>query len=311
MAETDVSTSEETAPEEGEAAAAEPAVIKVAPSSRRNLLSLAAPAAGALVVGAGGGYFLGRSRGGAAYTGGDSHSVFTYDESATGPDRWGEIDPHNTACSAGNEQSPIDITPRRLQPVPWLSGFQTKYKPTKARVINTGYTFQVNYDPGSRLILQEREYDLLQFHFHTPSEHLVNGKPADMELHLVHRLVGTTSTLAVVGLLISAGSESPLLAKFWERMPPNKETNQGKESATGVTLDVTEVLPANREFWMYGGSLTTPPCSQDVTWILLKEGIQASRAQIAKFSAAYGKNARPVQPLKERFIFEKAPSETA
>jgi carbonic anhydrase len=290
----------ETAPEE-----AAPEVIHVAAparSGRRGLLAAGVGAA-ALVVGAGGGFIVGRASGGTGYdaaAGDPHHPSFTYD-GETGPDHWGELSPLTEVCGRGNLQSPVDITPRKLHQVDWLEPLKIEYKATPTRLLHTGYTFQVNYDPGSKLTFLGAEYEVVQFHFHTPSEHLVNGRPADMELHVVHARKGAPNFLAVLGVLISAGAENPLLAKFWQAMPekPSKETK------AGGSLNVADALPANRDYWTYSGSLTTPPCTERVTWLLLKESIQASRGQIGRFTEVFGKNARPVQPLGDRFVMEK------
>ena len=291
----------ETAAEE-----ATPEVIHVAAparSGRRGLLTAGVGAA-ALVVGAGGGYFVGRLGAGGGYdtaAGDPHHPKFTY-EGETGPDHWGELSPLTEVCARGNLQSPVDITPRKLHQVDWLEPLKIEYKPTPARAVHTGYTFQVNYDPGSKLTYLGADYEVVQFHFHTPSEHLVNGRPYDMELHIVHARKGAPDFLAVLGVLINAGAENPLFAKFWQSMPDKPAT---KEIKAGGSLNVAEALPANRDFWTYAGSLTTPPCTERVTWLLLKEPIQASRAQIGRFAEVFGKNARPVQPLGDRFVIEK------
>jgi carbonic anhydrase len=294
--------SEDPAAEEQTEVAAEPVVrVPPAPRSRRELMLLAGVPAATLLVAGGMGYVAGRATGGASAVD-DSHAVFTYDDSKTGPEHWGEIGHGNSACATGNEQSPIDIAPRRLQGVDWLEPVSFKYKPSRIKVVHTGHTFQVNYEPGSRMTFMGREYELAQLHFHTPGEHLVNGRGADMEVHLVHQTLDASKTLAVLGLMVNAGAENALLARLWERMPDKP----GKEVATPLTLDVTEVLPQGRDYWTYSGSETMPPCNENVTWILLKQPIQASRQQISRLTEVFGKNARPVQPLKERFVLHKA-----
>ncbi len=287
-----------------EAADAPPEVIRVTAPTGPGRRGLLMAGGAALVVGGGAGFFVGRGANSAAYgTPGENpaHPSFAY-EGEKGPEHWGELSPLTDVCGRGNLQSPVDITPRKLNQVDWLEPLKVEYKPTPARLLNTGYTFQLNYDPGSKLTFNGNEYEVVQFHFHTPSEHLVNGRAADMELHIVHARKGAPDFLAVLGVLINAGAENPLLAKFWQAMP-QKETP--KETKAGGSVNVADTLPANRDYWHYTGSLTTPPCTERVNWLLLKQPVQASRDQISQFMQVFGKNARPVQPLGDRFVMEK------
>ena len=233
-----------------------------------------------------------------------AHSAHWSYEGADGPAQWGAIDPHNIACQTGGEQSPIDITPSRLMQVDWLTPITLRYKPAKQlRLVNNGHTYQVNYERGSRMTFLGQEYELVQFHFHTPSEHTVNGRAADMELQLVHAMPDAPSRLAILGILIVEGRENAALAKFWEQMP-QKETKD--PVPLNVELNPQDFIPQNTRYYAYNGSLTTPPCTQGVQWVVLKEAITASRAQIQKFKDVFKMNARPVQPVKDRFIMEEA-----
>jgi len=224
-------------------------------------------------------------------------------EGALGPTHWGEDDPAEATCQIGDEQSPIDIHPSRLMQVDWLTPITLKYKPDKdVELVNNGHTFQVNYDQGSRMTFLGKEYELVQFHWHTPSEHTVNGQPAAMELHLVHATPDSFKRLAVLGILIAEGAENPTMAKFWSQIPEKA----GPPVKTKIEVSATDLIPKNTRYYNYDGSLTTPPCSQGVQWILLKDPITASPAQIEKFRGLFHENARPVQPIKDRFIREEA-----
>ena len=283
---------------------AEPAVIRVpGDGGRRRFLLTGAVAGVSLAIGAAGGALVGRATKAPEIA--DSHPAFAY-TGDLGPERWGDLSPATAACAQGTEQSPVDIVPARLLQVDWLEPLKPAYKPTRARFLQTGYSFQVNYDPGSRLAFGSREYELLQFHFHTPSEHLVAGRPFDMELHLVHATPDAFQRLAVLAVFIRAGGENRFLARFWDRVAARE--SPAETIIPTLMLDITEALPANRDYYFYDGSLTTPPCSEPVLWLILKEPIQASRAQIDRFAGVFGQNARPVQALGGRFVRERAPS---
>ena len=233
---------------------------------------------------------------GAAVAKDDAHADaphWSYD-GATGPDRWGDLEDGNALCKLGGAQSPVDLS--GAMRVAALAGLQTAYGSTRVKVTNNGHTFQVNADKGSTLTLDGKKYDLLQFHFHTPSEHTVDGKSFPLEMHLVHQ--AADKSLAVIGVFIAEGSPNVVLGKFWEKMPKA----QG-EVDTGVSIDIKELLPrATDEYFTYAGSLTTPPCSESVRWVVLKQPIQASKTQIASFRTVFAANARPTLPLGARHL---------
>lgn len=240
---------------------------------------------------------------------GPPHPAHWAYEGALGPTHWGEEDPAAASCQLGDEQSPIDIHPSRLLQLDWLTPIQLKYKPDKdVELVNNGHTFQVNYDQGSRMTFLGKEYELVQFHWHTPSEHTVNGQPAAMEVHLVHATPDSFKRLAVLGILITEGAENPTMAKVWGQIPEMpKEDEPVKVVKSKIELNAADLIPRNTLYYNYDGSLTTPPCTQGVQWILLKDSITASRAQIEKFRGMFKENARPVQPIKDRFIREELP----
>lgn len=223
-----------------------------------------------------------------------AHS-WTY-SGATGPDHWGALSSEFAACSSGKEQSPINITQPHTADLPPL---QFAYHPAPLKVIDNGHTIQVNYPPGSTLTVGGKRYDLVQFHFHHPSEEEIDGQRYAMVAHLVHR--SQEGKLAVVAVLIKEGNPNQLISTLWENLPPV----QGKElDKDDVELHVTDLLPANHRYYTFHGSLTTPPCSEGVTWYVLATSMSFSKAQIDKFAGIYPLNARPIQPLGDRRVEE-------
>ena len=211
-----------------------------------------------------------------------------------GPAEWGAMDSAFASCKLGKLQSPIDIVgakPARLPPIKF------NYKPSPLKIVDTGHTIQVNYAAGSFIVVGGVRYELVQFHFHHPSEEKIAGKAHDMVAHLLHR--NAEGKLAVVAVLIDKGGASELMATLWKNIPKEKE----KESAVdGATIDVTQLLPENKDYYTFQGSLTTPPCSEGVTWFVLKTPEKIGDAQVGAFAKIYPLNARPVQPLNGRAI---------
>ena len=212
---------------------------------------------------------------------------------AQGPDHWGELAPEAQVCAAGNEQSPIDLTGAVPADLPKI---EVSYKPQPLRVINNGHTIQVNFQPGSEIAIGKDRYTLLQYHFHHPSEHLVAGNPFAMELHLVHR--HASGQLAVLGAFIKPGKANPIIEAVWKAAP--KE--EGPEQLVGVNWDPSGLLPRERRYFTYAGSLTTPPCSEVVRWVVFATPIEISADQLKTFAALYPMNARPVRPQGRRFL---------
>jgi carbonic anhydrase len=224
---------------------------------------------------------------------GSKNAHWSY-EGPTGPEHWGELDTASVVCKQGGAQSPIDLAnPLR---VPALAGLQLKYAPSKLTITNNGHTIQVNYDKGSSLVLDGKKFDLLQFHFHTPSEHTVDGRTFPLELHLVHQ--ATDKNLAVIGIMLAEGAPSTVLTRFWDRLP-----RAAGEVETNQTINAQDLLPrALDDYFTYSGSLTTPPCTESVRWIVLRRPIEVSKAQIAAFRAIFPMNARPVAPIGARIL---------
>ncbi len=213
-----------------------------------------------------------------------------------GPEYWGNLAKEYKTCSTGEEQSPIDLkktVDAELEPL------QFNYQSTPLNIVNNGHTIQVNYAPGNTLTLDGKKFELLQFHFHDPSEHTVDGSSHPMEVHLVHKNK-ETGQLAVVGMFLDLGEKNETLEAIWEHMPMKKGP---AETVEGVTVNIADLLPQDTQnYFRYYGSLTTPPCSEVVNWIILKEPVKVSSQQVEKFAAIVGENARPAQVQGRRFI---------
>lgn len=219
-------------------------------------------------------------------------------EKLTGPEYWGELDPGNLACVNGSEQSPINVEFPKVKADEKLKGNEIHYGPTTFTLVNNGHTIQANaVTEVNRIVIEGNEYKLSQFHFHTPSEHQFNGQKFDMELHLVHS--DENGKLAVVGLMIQEGNENEQLASMWNGLP-TVETE--KAVSEKHVIDLQALLPQNQTSFQYAGSLTTPPCTEEVQWVVLEQPIEMSKAQIQAFQQIFPDNHRPVQPINEREI---------
>jgi carbonic anhydrase len=216
-------------------------------------------------------------------------------QGAGGPESWGKLQAEFSKCSVGTRQSPIDIRDGvkvQLDPV------QFDYKPSGFRVIDNGHTVQVNVSSGNSIEVLGRRYDLVQFHFHRPSEERINGRQFDMVAHLVHKDID--GRLAVVAVLLDRGSIQPVVQTVWNNLPLEK----GEDVAAKVALDLNALLPADRSYFTYMGSLTTPPCSEGVLWMVMKNPVSISAEQINIFARLYPMNARPIQQVSGRLIKE-------
>ena len=215
-------------------------------------------------------------------------------EGSHGPAHWGALDPAFHTCVAGTHQSPIDIRHATAGNLPAIS---FTYHPSALKLIDNGHTIQANYAPGSFISVAGKKYELLQFHFHHPAEEQVSGTSYPMVAHLVHK--SPEGKLAVVAVLLAQGTENEFVERLWQHLP----TEQGKEiNVPGVTIDASTLLPATRGYFTYDGSLTTPPCTEGVTWFVLKTPVQVSQNEIAAFAGKYPHNARPIQQLHGRAI---------
>ncbi|MCI0504586.1 MAG: carbonic anhydrase family protein [Gammaproteobacteria bacterium] len=228
-----------------------------------------------------------------AVAAGEGHSHWGY-QGHEGPEHWGDMNEKFAVCKTGSTQSPIDINFASLAKGS-IGDIQFIYKDISPEILNNGHTVQVNYGNGSSMKVKDQQYDLVQFHFHTPSENTVNGKAYPMEVHMVHK--NDKGELAVVGVFFKEGEQNAELEKAWSKMPAKAGA---KEMLAGVSLNAAKLLPGSKKFGHFQGSLTTPPCSEGVNWFVMEEPIEASREQIAKFNQVVGDNARPVQPLNGR-----------
>lgn len=214
-------------------------------------------------------------------------------EGETGPDNWGSLSPDYALCAEGTAQSPIDI--RNASELD-LVAIHFDYGETPNSVTNTGHGIQVNVEGDSHILYNGIRYNLLQFHFHAPSEHTIDGQAAAMEVHFVHQ-DPNSGMLAVVGILLEGGEvDNEAYAPVFGNLP----AEAGRTVNTDDSLALSGLLPQARTFYTYQGSLTTPPCSEIVRWLLLDTPVALSAAQIAAYTAIYANNARPVQPLGNR-----------
>ncbi|MBO9716282.1 MAG: carbonic anhydrase [Pseudoxanthomonas sp.] len=220
---------------------------------------------------------------------------WTY-QGETGPTHWSSMAPEFGACSTGHAQSPIDIHAGTSDSGE-LPDIQFAYHPAPLRLIDNGHTVQVDYAPGSFIEVGGHRYQLVQFHFHKPSEESIDGKHYAMVAHLVHK--DSDGRLAVVAVPLAPGAANPMVATLWKNLPARKEA---EVEPKGVQIDASDLLPADHDYYTYMGSLTTPPCSEGVTWFVLKNPSTLSASEIGRFAAVYPMNARPVQPLNGRVV---------
>lgn len=213
-------------------------------------------------------------------------------EKENGPQVWGQLKPEYRICDTGIHQSPIDL----VNPTPTeLPTITFNYQSASVTIRNTGNTIEVAYPKGNWIEIDGTKYHLLQFHFHAPSEHTVAAELSDMEMHLVHE--SDDGTLAVIGVLIKSGNVNTAFDAFWHLMPSVADES---EQVTGVVLNAFDLLPVTKWTYRYDGSLTTPPCSEGVKWLVMTTPIEMSQSQIAAFKAIFNGNNRPVQPLNGR-----------
>lgn len=214
-------------------------------------------------------------------------------EGAGGPAKWGDLDVANKACAVGLQQSPIDVEATIKSQLPAL---KLNWGKSADTIVNNGHTIQLNFAEGSTLALGGVKYKLLQVHFHRPSEHMIGGKNFPMEAHFVHR--NDAGGLAVVGVLMAEGRPNAAFGKIVKSVP----AAEGPAVKADATIDPHALLPHKLSYFRYPGSLTTPPCSEVVEWLLLTDPIQVSATDVAAFAKLYPMNARPVQKDNRRFV---------
>jgi len=216
-------------------------------------------------------------------------------EGAGGPATWGTLKPEFALCARGERQSPIDIRgglPVDLEPV------RFDYRPSAFAVVDNGHTVQVNVPPGNAIEVGGRRYDLVQFHFHRPSEERIDGRQFEMSLHLVHK--DGTGRLAVVAVLFGRGPAHPAVQTVWNNLPLERH----EEVAARAQIDPVHLLPEDRRYFTYMGSLTTPPCSEGVQWVVMRTPVTLTPEQIELFARIYPMNARPLQSAAGRRILQ-------
>jgi len=224
------------------------------------------------------------------------HGKWSY-SGETGPQHWGDLSPEYIMCKLGKNQSPIDIN-HNVTVKACLKPIEFHYTSDVKAVKNTGYSVKALAEGKSYIVVDGKKFYLKQFHFHTPSEHTVNGKHYPLELHLVH--ADEEGNLAVLGVFFKVGKENPVLDKVLGVAPDEK----GQKTPLKTALNPYDLLPANKEYYRYTGSLTTPPCSEGVRWFVFKEVLELSQEQLKRFEELMGKNNRPVQPVNARRVME-------
>jgi carbonic anhydrase len=225
----------------------------------------------------------------------DSHAHHWGYQGEAGPARWGDLDAANRVCSLGSQQSPIDISPTigaNLYPL------ELSWADKASTIVNNGHTIQLNFAEGSTLKLGGVKFTLLQVHFHRPSEHLIDGRNFPMEAHFVHR--SAAGGLAVIGVLMEAGKTNAAFNRIVSTMPES----EGPPVKADPAINPNALLPGKLGYYRYEGSLTTPPCSEIVDWIVLTDRIEVAPADIAAFARLYQMNARPVQKDNRRFVLQ-------
>ena len=252
---------------------------------------------------------------------------WTYADSAKdGPAHWGDLSESFAACESGTTQSPIDIKNTVLKDNAPIIEFH--YSPVEVKVENNGHTIVASMpDAANHITIDQEIYTLAQFHFHNPSEHMIKGNPAEMELHLVHK--NEKGGLAVIGVMLNeeGKKENSVLKPIWDTLAKEEHDDQGtkenhdphadahanahadshakNDDHGGSKIDLAKVLPKRRDFFHYAGSLTTPPCSEGVRWFVLKDSMPVSTAQVQQYNKTFGgPTNRPVQPLHDREIIE-------
>lgn len=246
---------------------------------------------------------------------GSPHWSYTGSE---GPSHWGDLSGDYDVCKTGKNQSPIDIQGSVISEV-----FDLKfdYRSVPLQILNNGHTIQFNYSDisqdsshyvsvdgkqfplpsaishNSALHISGEQYNLIQVHFHSPSEHAVNGVRYPLEAHFVH--MNKQKQLAVVGVMFRQGKDNRFISGIWQHMP---RLPQPASMINGVNINVSALLPKSSKYYHYRGSLTTPPCSEGVRWFVMKESLEVSEEQVQQFLSVVHENARPLQPINHRYL---------
>jgi carbonic anhydrase len=217
-------------------------------------------------------------------------------EGEDGPEHWGDLDPAYGACKTGKSQSPINVRTTNLA-VSDLDSFHFYYKPMPLDVTDTGHSIQINFEPGCATRIDGTTYGLVQIHFHRPSEEQIDGKSFPMVAHMVHS--APDGKLAVIAVLLKIGKANPLIDAVLANLPKGAG---GEIKLAKPLVDPTDLMPPVRNYYTFQGSLTTPPCTEGVTWFVLKSPGTISAAQEQAFSKRYPHNARPIQAAHDRKV---------
>ncbi len=210
------------------------------------------------------------------------------------PSHWGMLSKEYKKCEIGNRQSPINIT--MTHHGDHQQKLEFHYQTSQLHEMNNGHTIQVSHVSGCRVDPNDHKYKLRQFHFHAPSEHHIEGKAFPMEMHLVHQ--DATGHVLVIAVMMATDAPQPVLDKLWSWLPEQ----MGQEVSIPLEVKLTDILPTNTSHYAYSGSLTTPPCTEGVQWIVLKEPMHVTQQDFDQFVHIIGQNARPIQPLGNRHI---------
>ena len=212
------------------------------------------------------------------------------------PAHWSKLDAAYEMCAKGMNQSPIDLTgfvEADLAPITF------HYTGLATEVVNNGHTIQANYTAGSTIEVAGKIFQLKQFTFHSPGENTINGESFPLEAHFVH--VAEDGSLAVVSVLFQIGEENEALARLWKQMP----RKAGKKAAMASQVRAQDLMPEDRDYYRYNGSLTTPPCTEGVLWLVMKQPLTISKAQVDEFiHVMHHYNNRPVQPVHARPVLQ-------
>ena len=217
-------------------------------------------------------------------------------EGKRGALNWGKLAPDFKACAKGRDQSPIDIRGARLNKA--LQPIEFHYIAGPVTLENDGHTVMAHVDPGSYMVAGGVRYELVEFDFHHPSEVTVKGKFSDMEVHLMHKSADGKLAVLAVRLVEDVGNPNAVLATLWQHLPT-------KASATEKVSEMVNpggLLPADRGYWTYDGSLSTPPCTEGVRWFVFEQEMGVSRDQVRAFSSLFKVNTRPMQETHGRRI---------
>ncbi|GLT54615.1 hypothetical protein SLA2020_278000 [Shorea laevis] len=239
----------------------------------------------------------------------DDELEFDYDEkSEKGPARWGELHPEWSMCKNGTMQSPIDLMDERVEIVSHLGRLKRSYSPSTANLNNTGHDIKLKWDGGAGYIeINETQYVLKECHWHSPSEHTINGKRFDLEVHMVHE---SLDGIAVVGILYKIGPPDSFLSSLKDHL--ETISNTGEVVSAGI-VNPKNIKIGSRKYYRYIGSLTTPPCTENVVWTIVRKVRTVSQEQVRLLRVAVhddaGTNARPLQPINRRLVHLYRPNE--